>query len=196
MKYILKALLPLFAFLFSPLAFSSSCPDSGTIIDYFLSLPLDRLQIVDDETGLIKDVQALEKALATVDLKNGYLELQNKTILSKVTAALFKNKNGSKTVAVVFDGVSVQNVYAFRCEKGQWMEITKIFYPILSIERITRLYHEKNIKISGKAPSAKDLSDVAHTLVRFRLPKQGTTIEAFASHPDLDSKNLLFGFKP
>lgn len=181
--------------IFTLSATAMDCPNSGTVKDYFVTL-VDQLDIIDDVSGPITTTTELEKNIKSVDVKNGYLELQNESIIPKVSATLFYGKGGTKTVAVTSDGVSVQNYYAFVCKNNKWENNTKSFFPVFSFERLADLYKNKGIKISGHYLSAKEMSVVAHSLARFRLPTKGRAISVLASHPDLTKETKILTFSP
>lgn len=174
------------------------CSIDKNVKDYFLSIPHSKLKIADDSRGYLKSFKDRELAIEKFDIQNGFLEIQNRTILSKINIVLFRNQDRRPVIIKVSDGASVQSIDAVACIDNNWIVVTKTLFPQLSYVEIAKLYQENEIKISGKFATPDDLSMVAHTLVRYKLPKVGRKIEAYASHPSLSllEKKKLFSFTP
>ena len=179
-------------------AVADVCSIDKNVKDYFLSIPHSKLKIADDSRGYLKSVKDRELAIEKFDIRNGFLEIQNRTILSKINIALFRDRNRRPVIIKVSDGASVQSIDALACIDNNWVVVTKILFPQISHMEISKLYQENEIKISGKFATPDELSMVAHTLVRYKLPKVGREIEAYASHPDLTEleEKKLFSFTP
>lgn len=178
-------------------AMGDICSTDKNVKDYFLSIPHTQLRIADDERGYLTSEKDRNKAIEILDIKNGFLELQNNTIISRTQIVLFRAKEKRPVILVNSDGVSVQNVYAFICTKDKWVNVTNILFPKLSYQEIAKLYNSKNA-LPGKTSSADTLEPVAHTLVRYKLPRFGKKIRAYASHPDINNpeETILFEFEP
>jgi len=174
------------------------CSTDKNVKDYFLSIPHSKLKIADDSRGYLKSVKDRELAIESLDIRNGFIEIQNKTVLSKINIALFRDRNKRPVIIKVSDGASVQTVDALACVDNDWVVVTKTLFPQISHINIAKLYQENEIKISGEFATPDELTMVAHTLVRYKLPKIGREIEAYASHPDLsqNEKKQLFSFTP
>lgn len=178
-------------------AMADICSTDKDVKGYFLSLPHESLMIFDDESGPLTTREEREKAIEIFDSKNGFIELQTNTINSLTQIALFRGKENRPVIMVTSDGDSVQNVYAFICKGEKWVEVTSILFPRLSYEEISKLYNSSNL-LPDREVSAGTLEPVAHTLVRYKLPRFGRKIQAYASHPDIANpeENVLFEFVP
>ncbi|MHB1117861.1 hypothetical protein [Sideroxydans sp.] len=179
-------------------ALADICSPEKNIKDYFLSIPYSRLTIFDDIKGPLETKEDREQAIDILDVKNGFLGLQNETIISQIKVVLFRAMDKSPVIVVTMDGVSVQNVAAFACSKNEWFGVKDIIFPPLSNATIANLYESNGVQISGAFKSPAELSRVAHTLVRYRLPRVGKYIQAYASHPDLPEveEKVLFKYQP
>ncbi len=173
------------------------CATDHNVKDYFLSIPHESLMIFDDESGPLTTQAEREQAIDAFDSRNGFIELQNNTIISLTQITLFRGKENRPVIMVTSDGASVQNVYAFICKNEKWIEITGFIFPELSYKEIAKLYNSNN-SLPGKVVSAGTLEPVVHTLVRYKLPRYGKKIQAYASHPDIDApeEKVLFEFVP
>lgn len=174
------------------------CSTDKNVKDYFLSIPHTKLKIADDSRGYLKSVKDRELAIENIDIRNGFIEIQNKTVLSKINIALFRDRNRRPVIIKVSDGASVQTIDALACVDNDWIVVTKTLFPQISHIKIAKLYKENEVIISGEFATPDELSMIAHTLVRYELPKIGREIEAYASHPDLSQKEQkqLFSFTP
>lgn len=184
--------------LFLPLSVMGDiCATDKNVKDYYLSIPHESLMIFDDESGPLTTRAEREKAIEIFDSKNGFIELQNNTILSLTQIALFRGKENKPVIMVTSDGASVQNVYAFICRNEEWIEVTDVLFPKLSYHEIAKQYNYNN-SLPGRMVSAETLEPVVHTLVRYKLPRFGKKIQAYASHPDVANpeENILFEFVP
>ncbi len=188
-------ILLLLAFPFSVMG--DICSTNKNVKDYFLSIPHSKLRIADDHRGYLKSIEDRKDAIELIDLKNGFIELQNDTILSNTQIVLFRAKNKKPIIIVTSDGASVQNLYAFKCNKNKWFNVTETLIPKLSYQKTAELYNSKNI-FPSKVATANTLEPVVHTLVRYKLPRYGKKIQAYASHPDLSDpeSKILFEFVP
>jgi len=185
--------------LISPVsALADICATDKNVKDYFLSIPHWQLQIADDNSGNLESVQARERAIAMLDVRNGFIEMQTKTIVSNIAIALLRDSNKRPVMIATSDGTSVQTVAAFACINNKWLIVTKTLFPTITPTDIAKLYREKDIKISGKFATADELSMVAHSLIRYQLPKIGRKITVYPSHPDLSEpqQKQLFSFPP
>lgn len=160
--------------------------------DCFLSIPQNLFSVFDDAKGIIRNKNELRKNIILRDIENGYLELQNETIISKISIALFVKSNGSPLILITGDGGSVQNFYAFELIDKKWKDLSKTFLPRVSFKKISKYYKMKNIKINGVYKTAAELKMVAHSLIRYRLPRYGRNIEVYASHPDRHNETVLY----
>ncbi len=194
-KYIL-----LYIILIPHIAYSSQnfCSETKSIDDYFLSIPSKLLPIVDDEKGELLEAIQRKQAISFVDRRNGYLELQNDTILDKIEVALYRTRNKIPVIIATEDGFSVQNTYVLFCYANEWHDVTNIVLPKLSDHAIKFLYENGHILIDGKPAVPEQVLQAAHTLVRFKLPKKGKYIKAYASHPEISDpeSNIFFEFIP
>jgi hypothetical protein len=194
----MKKIVILWLMVFSQTAFADSCAPNKTIKDYFLSVPAEMLSIYDDEKGPLTTTKSRESAIAIIDKKNGFIALQNNTILSAIEIALYRTADRKPVLMVTEDGVSVQNTYAFNCYGGQWHDVSSTLFPKKSIKSIVDLYKAANIKVNGQFLTENELAMVAHSVLRYRLPKNGKRIQVVASHPEIDSKTHthLYSYTP
>lgn len=162
----------------------SKCFKTMTVEEAFSSLSSDQLPITDDDKGPIVDPKVRRKQIALRDLKNGYLKLQSKTIISETVIVLFRLTGGNPLLIVTADGPSVQKVYAFECANNVWVDKIGRYLPDITLENLELLY-----KKAGAKQTAKDLGMVAHSKVRYQLPRVGKKLKIFAGHPDYE--NLL-----
>ena len=167
------------------------CSKENNVLDYYLTIPYEIHPIFDDVLGPIKGKDDLRKNIELLDIKNGYLELQTKTIIPKISVALFRQKDRSPIIVSTHDGVSVQNVFVFRCVGSIWVESSKKLFPEINLDTVEKYYNKNNVTVKGKALNKKELGMVAHTLIRFKLPREGRQISAYASHPDLLSEKQV-----
>jgi hypothetical protein len=183
--FLLISMMPLYAV-------ADLCSSRLNIQDYFSEIASTKYQVFDDERGQLTSKSDLIKAIKVQDVKNGYLELQNETILTSISAALFRKPDKPPIVVILDEGASVQNMNVFICKGHQWLDRSKESLPSFSSMESANFYKSKGIKINGKDLSAEDLSKLAHSAIRYRLPKRGTEIEAYAGHPELSKDVLLF----
>ncbi len=181
--------------LLSQIAYATECSVKGNVRDYFIALAQNEVEIFDDNKGAMKMKSDLNKAIEVLDIKNGFLQLQDKTITSTITAALFVIKT-SKVIAIVKDDSSVQNQQAFECKDGKFVDISKIFFPVYTFEKISELYKKNNVQLASKKLAPAELKMVAHSLVRFKLPRKGKEISLYSSHPDQAEEKVLDKFVP
>ncbi|MEC8009820.1 MAG: hypothetical protein VX185_03535 [Pseudomonadota bacterium] len=194
----MKEFLFIFLLVFGQNSLADTCAVNKNVKDYFLSIPSQMLVIFDDEKGPLVSKQAREAAIDTLDVKNDFMVLQGDTLISKYEIALFRSTEKKPVVLVTADGVSVQNVYAFSCFGDKWHDVSGSIFPKETLEVIADLYLSAGIMINGKYLNEKDLAMVSHTLVRYKLPRMGESIQAYASHPDILNwkEHVLYDFKP
>ena len=194
MKYVLFT----FLYVYAQYSIADVCSVNKNVKDYFLSIPTEMLVIFDDEKGALVSRQERESAIDIIDIKNGFISLQNETIISKYEIALYRTVERKPVVLVAGNGVSVQNTYAFNCFDGKWHDVSNTIFPKKSFEDIANLYLSGGITIDGKQLNEKELAMVAHTLVRYKLPRVGKSIQAYASHPDIKKaeEGVLYSFVP
>ena len=194
----MKIVLALLLFVYAQFSLADICAVEKNVKDYFLSIPPEQLSIFDDSKGPITTRSELEATIDILDTKNGFISLQNETILSKTEITLYRASQKRPLILITSDGASVQNVYAFSCYNSQWHSAKDIIFPRQPYDVIAKLYNSKNVIVKGKEVTANELSKVAHTLVRYKLPRKGKNIKAYASHPDLDfpEQYVLFEFEP
>ena len=172
------------------------CAVDRTIKDYFLSIPAQQLEIIDDLDGPLLTPSAREKAIDFVDAKQGFLTLQQDTIIARTELALVRTSVGVPVLLVTADGVSVQRQWAFICAQHHWRDITERIFPTPSLTTINQWYQARGVEIAGRVISADQLALAAHSLIRYQLPQFGPAIQVYASHPELEALSLLFDFVP
>ena len=185
-------------FIYTQHSIADICTENKNLKDYFLSIPAEMLMVFDDEKGPLLTKQEREDAIDIVDIDNGFISLQNKTIISTYEMSLYRSAEKKPVVLVTSDGVSVQNAYAFNCFGGKWHDVSNIIFPENSFKVIVDLYASGDVKIDGKLLNEKELATVAHTVVRYKLPRVGKIIQVYASHPDIQKpeKSILYNFEP
>jgi hypothetical protein len=194
----MKKVFAILLLIYSQFSFADICASENNVKEYFLSIPSENLRIIDDSKGPINTPEELESTIETLDIKNGFISLKNQTVLSKTEIVLYRASNKRPLILVTSDGASIQNIYAFSCYNQQWHNVKDIIFPNQSFDAISEFYNSNNVLIKGGKVNAKDLSMVVHTLLRYKLPRKGKSIKAYASHPDLDypEQHVLFEFEP
>lgn len=195
---LMKNVLFMVLFIYVQPSIADVCAVNKNVRDYFLSIPSEMLEVFDDEKGPLVSRQERESAIDTIDIKNGFITLQSETIISKYEVALYRAVGRKPVVIVTADGVSVQNAYAFNCFGGKWHDVSNTIFPKKSYEDIANLYLSGGITIDGKPLNENELAMVAHTLLRYKLPRIGKSIQAYASHPDIKKpeESVLYSFEP
>jgi hypothetical protein len=183
---------------FAQYTLADTCSVDKNVKDYFLSIPSDMLVIFDDIKGPLISESDRELAIKTFDEENNFIALQNDSIIAEVEIKLYRSNIGSPLLLITQDGVSVQNTSAFNCYDGRWHDVSDVVFPKLSIEKVAELYVNRQVKFQDENLDVQQAMMAAHTLVRYKLPKVGLEIQAYASQPDvIDPENsTLFEFVP
>jgi hypothetical protein len=172
----MKTLILLFFFLSFINAFASS---TNSIVDIYLDLPSDYLQLTHDSNGKPYTKNERLKAIKVKDIKNGYLHIKDPDSIGEYTLAVFRLKQGGSIVALVTSGESVETFKILQKDKDVWKDASATYLPTMSDTFLLSSY-EKSFPTDKRFKNLDYLKGYAQSVVRYKLPQKGTTIEAYA----------------
>jgi len=169
------------ALMISAASFAAEAKKS--LYDYYLEIPSDLLSLRAPSDGHVLSTEEKKKQVAVRDDKNGYLELKMDGIEaaeSNPVLALFLRKGKSPLVAMTAEFGDSSSLRFFTAEKNVWVDVSEQVKPKIDdavLEAATR-------KLAPKAPKDKKFTDWAGAIVKYKLPRKGTTIEAISTYED------------
>ncbi|MFZ4713849.1 MAG: hypothetical protein ACOYL6_09070 [Bacteriovoracaceae bacterium] len=163
--------------LISFLILSFQVSATSNIVDLYLDLPNDFLQLTHDSNGKAYTKQERLKAIKVKDIKNGYLHLKDPDSISEYTLAIFRLKNGNQLLALVSSGESVEHFQILQKLKKSWKDVSDTFLPKTPDSFILSQY-QRLFPSDKRFKNGDYIQGYAQSVVRYRLPQKGTTIEA------------------
>ncbi len=145
----------------------------ANILSIYLKLPNTLIEWVDPDGKEFNKQRRLE-VIKKKDIKNGYMELNEDDGSSGFELALFNSKTGPM-VAIVKEGMSVQNYKIVQEVNGNWTDITKEVFPDLSKELMIEK-HLKSPAVASKVTRER-LLQYAGSIHKLILPRKGTVIK-------------------
>ena len=149
------------------------------VLDYFTALPAKYFEVETTAAGR-------RKLVKTQDLENGFLRLEANTWDGWGEVALFKNADGTKTLAVQTvgcgPGCSTDTIFFVQYKNGAWIDVTKSVLPEISqteLDRVLKCYR----------PDAED-GNAAY----YELPRYGTTLKLIGDNQDSETGYPLYEF--
>ncbi len=183
MKFII---LVVFTLLLTQNAFSKN------ILDYYLSIPTEKLKWVDPE-GKKFDKSRRLSVILIKDIDNGYIKIKGDDGSMETSIALFKFKSGD-LIAITREGVSVQQFSIFMEKKKKWIEVTNKIFPKWDMDFLIKKFYEK--KIFTKEVNEEYVRNWAGTVGIIVLPREGTDIKVISGIDTHDTYGkLLFEIK-
>lgn len=170
---------------------SGSC-QTQNVVQAFTDVSLKSELFVRDSGQKLTE-SYLVKAIKIKDVKNGYLELNDKDINNRSEAALFKGKSRRNFLAIVISGGSSDRALLFACDAtgGKWTPHQHPLFSEISRENAILLYKKRGfvglplVELGkGRKLDEAVLSDYAGSLVSFKLPRVGRTIKRLATLDD------------
>ena len=142
-------------------------PPQKTIFDLYIEAPTTVIEI---EAGN-------RAALITVkDVKNGYLEAEPLSDVTRYTFALFNSTRGPLVGVVI---AAANSDLKFYLVNEKWKDVTSEVFPKLSLKDISAAYRK-----AGVILSEQELSENAGDTWRAVLPQKGTTIKIVSAIDD------------
>ena len=171
-------------------AFASS---KNSIVDIYLDLPNGYIELTHDSSGKPYTKDEKLKAIKVKDINNGFLHIKDPDSIGEYTLALFRLKQGGYIVALVTSGESVETFKILQKDKDGWKDVSAIYLPSMNDTFLLSSY-EKTFPTDKRFKSLEFIKGYAQSVVRYKLPQKGTTIEAYAGIDEagMYGKRLFF----
>jgi hypothetical protein len=164
---------------------------ANSILDIYLDLPNDFLNLTHDSSGRPYSKGEREKAIKTKDVKNGYIHVKDPDSIGEYTLTVFRLNNGESIVALNSSGETVETFQILKKEKGVWKDVSSTYLPSISNEFILKSY-QKKFPNDKRFKNLDFIEGYAQSVVRYKLPQKGTTIEGLALDEPGISGEVLF----
>ncbi|PJC37061.1 hypothetical protein CO046_02635 [Candidatus Peregrinibacteria bacterium CG_4_9_14_0_2_um_filter_53_11] len=156
-----------------------------TVEDYYYSLPSKYLGM-----GIGDSKTERENAIASLDLKNDYIEIRTPSWDGGGDMAIFRTTRGDDLIAVSNTScgpLCIQNFYLLRYKSGRWTDVTAEVMPSID-EDAAKEKLAAHLKETGAGNVNKEGLDFAPMI---EIPQFGTTMNYF----DQYSNTVIYEIK-